>query len=296
MRNTTILCALLIALGCNDSTISNNANVTIATVNKIVIAPKVDSAKPKQQIKTAYKNFKEALLNADKVDSLLLVPNSFEDHMETKHLPSDIGKFNNLKVLEIHCFSNLEDLPQEIGNLTSLETLNMDEGNGCQMNVSLPSSIGQLTNLKVLNLDGALDYTYSKDDTGHISKEQYKVKKLPQSIANLQNLEELDLERNGLKSVPPQVYSLKKLKILRLDYNNDIHEISDSISNLTNLKELSIILGPSVKLPESMKAFKGLKINLFEDPFKSPDQNELARRKKLQDEFPNIVFSYFAPD
>ena len=240
-----------------------------------------------EQNKTEYKNLKEALLNPGQVISLSLGPQSIENAEKAKHLPAELVKLINLKVLNISCLKNLEDLPEEIGNLKSLENLNIDEGNGCQMNISLPSSIGQLSNLKVLNLRGALDNRYSAIDS--VSKEQFKIKKLPKSISNLQNLEELDLSRNGLHSVPSQVYSLKKLKILKLGYN-EIYKISDSISNLTNLKELSLIIDSITNLPESMKMLKGLKV-IMDDYYQKP-----VDQKRLQEKFPNIIFEFVSPE
>jgi Leucine-rich repeat (LRR) protein len=252
----------------------------------------VDTTNLNKANKTIDSNLNPALLNPTKVTHLFLSPASIDAVApdSIKHLPFDIGKLTNLKELQICCLENLEDLPVEIGNLKSLEKLIINNGNGCAMNVSIPSSIGNLSNLKELTLYGGLDYRYLGDNPDTADPQQ-KLKQLPQSITNLQNLEVLDLGRNGLKEIPPQVFALHKLRVLKLDYN-DISVIPSSISDLTNLEELSIISGTSVKLPESIKTFKGLKVYIGEDPFNSSDQKELARRKKLQEEFPNIVFSY----
>src|SRR6266487_6490034 len=81
-----------------------------------------------------------------------------------KHLPSQLGTLINLVELDISCLENLEDLPSEIGNLTKLEKLIIDNGDSCQMNISLPESMGSLTNLKVLRLYGAIDARESESD------------------------------------------------------------------------------------------------------------------------------------
>ena len=289
MRKAIIF--LVFIIGCSNSpdlTTNTTTTTTVATAgNKSKTIQVVDSVKPKQQSKTDYKNFNEALQNADKVIKLSLFGQSLDDGGKAKHLPAQLGTLVNLKVLEIQCLENLEDLPEEIGNLKSLDTLNMDEGNGCQMNVAIPASIGKLSNLKVLDLYGALDYRFLKDDK--ISDEQRKQKELPKTIVNLVNLEVLYLGRNGLKAVPSQVYSLRRLKVLNLDFD-DINEIGDSISNLTNLKELSLIGDSISNLPESLKMFKGLKVVMDNYNQKPADQ------QRLKEKFPNINFEFDDPE
>src|SRR5438046_3640757 len=145
-----------------------------------------------------------------------------------KHLPSQVGALINLVELDISCLENLEDLPSEIGNLKKLEKLIIDNGNGCQMNISVPESIGDLSNLKVLRLYGALDPTPS-DTNEPIPRS--KVKSLPGTIGKLQNLEELDLGRNSIKSIHSLITSIQKLKRLALDHN-DIDELPAFVGNL----------------------------------------------------------------
>jgi hypothetical protein len=56
----------------------------------------------------------------------------------------------------------------------------------------------------VLRLYGALD---DRDVGGEPSARPKRGTMLPDTLANLQGLEELDLGRNGIRSVPPQVAS-----------------------------------------------------------------------------------------
>ena len=199
-----------------------------------------------------------------------------------KHLPSQLGTLINLVELDISCLENLEDLPSEIGNLKKLEKLIIDNGNGCQMNISLPESIGNLSNLKVLRLYGALDPTPS--DTNEPIPPS-KVKSLPGTIGNLQNLEELDLGRNRIKSIPSQIASLQKLRRLALDYN-EIHEVPSFVGNLKNLQELSVCGNGGIKLPKSLSNLNGLKIFMGNNHLKIKDQEKLRRL------FPKATFSF----
>ncbi len=199
-----------------------------------------------------------------------------------KHLPSQLGTLINLVELDISCLENLEDLPSEIGNLKKLEKLIIDNGNACQMNISLPESIGNLSNLKVLTLSGAIDPREIGPDRPIPPS---KVKSLPGTIGKLQNLEVLDLSRNGIKSIPSQIASLQKLKRLALDYNN-IHELPPFVGNLKNLQELSVCSNGGIKLPKSLANLNGLKIFMGNNRLKIKDQEKLRRL------FPKATFSF----
>ena len=220
-----------------------------------------------------FDNLAQALKSPEEVTQL-----SIRDDHNLKHFPSKFSSLINLKELNISCLDSLEDLPADIGRLTKLERIVIDNGNGCGMNLSIPASIGELNNLKVLTLFGALDPT---DQPESLSK----VKSLPATIANLHNLQELDLGRNRLKSVPAEIGNLKNLKKLGLDYN-DIHEIPSSFGELSNLKKLSVCSNGGIKLPESLSKISGLKIAMGNNYLKLKDQDELRRR------FPQATFNF----
>ena len=199
---------------------------------------------------------------------------------EMKHLPPGLGRLVNLEALEIACLEKLEDLPEELGQLQKLEELVIDNGNGCSMNVALPRSVGRLSSLRVLRLYGALDGR----DIGEPAQSA-PAKVLPDSLAELQKLEELDLGRNGLGSLPPQVASLRGLKKLSLDYN-DIRQLPSFVGDLPNLRELSVNANGGIALPQSLAKIKGLKVFMGNNRLKLRDQRALRAR------FPGAVFSF----
>ena len=211
----------------------------------------------------SFNNLAQALASPERVTSLSIK----EYDPNIKHLPPKIGALINLEELQISCLENLEDIPVEIGQLKKLEKIIIDNGNACQMNVSIPASIGELTNLKVLRLFGALG-------PGEIGS---PVKPLPATIAKLQNLEELDLGRNRLQTLPPEISNLKNLRKLELDYN-DLHDIPSFIGELKNLRELSIRSNHVIKLPQSLSNLSGLKISMGNNFLKLKDQAELRRQ------------------
>ena len=231
----------------------------------------------------AFDSLEQALRSPEKVKRLALgVKDSDDGALKMKHLPAGLGTLVNLEALEMACLESLEDLPEELGNLRKLESLVIDNGNGCSMNVRLPRSIGQLESLRVLRLYGALD---GRDVGNEPSPRSVKSKVLPDSLGNLQRLEELDLGRNGIRGVPQQVGSLRSLKKLSLDYN-DIHDLPAFVGELKNLEELSLNANGGMRLPQSLANIKGLKI------YMGNNRLTLAAQKALRARFPQAVFSF----
>jgi hypothetical protein len=230
-----------------------------------------------RQEEGSFDSLEQALRSPGKVRRLAL--QSVEPGM--KHLPPGLGTLVNLESLELACLEELEDLPEEIGRLRKLERLVIDNGNGCAMNVSLPRSVGQLTNLKVLRLYGALDGR----EVGLDSARPARSRPLPDTLADLQNLEELDLGRNGITSVPPQVASLRRLKKLSLDYN-EIRDVPAFVGELKNLEELSLNANGGARLPQSLAGVKGLKVFMGNNRLTLKEQNSLRAR------FPGAVFNF----
>ena len=139
--------------------------------------------------------------------------------LQTHHFPEEICDFSNLEYLSVHgncieelptsigSLKNLKELttqisgyegsmasenivPNEIGDLTSLETLNLGYSNIA----SLPRSIGNLKNLKTLYL--------------HFSE----ITTLPDEIGCLTNLKDVDLRCHTLSTLPPTILNLKNLE------------------------------------------------------------------------------------
>jgi Leucine-rich repeat (LRR) protein len=224
----------------------------------------------------AFDSLEKALREPEKVRRLAL---SGGEDPEMKHLPPGLGRLVNLEALELACLEKLEDLPEELGQLQKLEELVIDNGNGCSMNVRLPRSVGRLANLRVLRLYGALDPRDLEE------KRPVKSRPLPDTLAELQKLEELDLGRNGISAVPPQVASLRGLKKLSLDYN-EIRQLPPFVGDLPNLRELSVNANGGVALPQSLAKIRGLKVFMGNNRLKLRDQRALRAR------FPGAVFSF----
>ncbi|HEX8191133.1 MAG TPA: leucine-rich repeat domain-containing protein [Pyrinomonadaceae bacterium] len=227
----------------------------------------------------AFDSLEKALRTPERVRRLAIQGG---EELELKHLPPGLGRLVNLEALELACLEKLEDLPEELGQLQKLRELVIDNGNGCSMNVALPRSVGRLAGLRVLRLYGALD---GRDTGPEGPARDAQSRLLPDTLGELQNLEELDLGRNGIKSVPQQVATLRGLKKLSLDYN-DIRELPSFVGDLPNLRELSVNANGGVVLPPSLAKIKGLKVFLGNNRLKLRDQKALRAR------FPDAVFSF----
>ncbi len=225
---------------------------------------------PKESV---FDSFEKAFLVPEKVKCLN--PNFEGDDLNMKRLPSRLGTLVNLEVLSFGCLEELVELPEEIGNLSKLEELIIDNGNGCSMSISLPPSIGKLKNLRVLRLYGAIE-----------PSDERQIESLPDTIAELRRLAFLDLGRNGLEAVPPQIAALSNLKTLRLEYN-DLSKLPDFVGDFKNLKELSLDSNGNLSdLPAPLAKLKGLKVSMGNNSLKLADQKSLRTR------FPGLVFSF----
>jgi Leucine-rich repeat (LRR) protein len=144
----------------------------------------------------------------------------------------------------------LATLPEEIGQLTSLRTLDL----GHNRLERLPQSFSQLKGLK--------DYLYLQDNCltelddkvfeGFASLKYLNLSanpglRLPGSIAALNNLEELRLEKLVLTSVPGSIGSLASLEELSLR-DNGLESLPHSFSGLCGLRRLDL-RGNRFRLP-----------------------------------------------
>ncbi|WP_228041486.1 leucine-rich repeat domain-containing protein, partial [Planktothrix mougeotii] len=99
--------------------------------------------------------------------------------------------------------NSLTELPPEIGQLHSLQTLDLRDNSLTE----LPPEIGQLHSLQTLNLMGN------------------SLTELPPEIGQLHSLQTLNLWNNSLTELPPEIGKLKDLEWITLR-NNPIQDLS----------------------------------------------------------------------
>ncbi|MDE3741329.1 DUF5018 domain-containing protein [Maribacter polysaccharolyticus] len=143
-------------------------------------------------------------------------------------LPKEIGQLTSLESLNL-ARNQLAAIPAEIKQLVHLEFLNASNN---ELMV-IPSEIGQLTSLIELNLFGCY------------------ISQIPPEIGQLKNLEKLHLHWNNITSLPPEIGQLTNLELLRLD-DNELTEIPPEIGRLSNLKMLLIGSNDYTELPSEI--------------------------------------------
>ncbi|KAF7119709.1 hypothetical protein RHSIM_Rhsim13G0019800 [Rhododendron simsii] len=135
---------------------------------------------------------------------------------------------------------NLSCLPNEVGNLISLETLDLGKNKLC----TLPDSICNLTRLKKLYLSNC-DVLHLPNEIGRLVTlktlilEGNSLLTLPDSICNLTHLEELNLSQCDVSHLPDEIGRLISLKSLNLRQNN-LLTLPDSFCNLAFLSDLDL--------------------------------------------------------
>lgn len=153
-------------------------------------------------------------------------------------LSKNIKRLSNLEQLELS--GKFKELPEEIGELKNLTTLNIPFINL----ISLPNTIGNLKKMKKLDAKFS-ELIRLPESIGDLEKLEYldfghnKIERLPKSIKKLTRLKELKLNNNNLKELPSEIGDLSSLEILELA-NNNLNAIPDNIGKLKKLKTISL--------------------------------------------------------
>jgi len=166
-----------------------------------------------QTLKVSNCNHNELLTDINQIDELILtsINPKFKECSPTDLPKNVISTYKNLKSLDINAFNDeiTDDILDEIGSLTKLESLRLDFNNLKKF----PKQILKLKNLKALDLS-----------TNNIDA-------LPNEIDNLTKLENLDLSYNQISKIPKEFYNLIHLTELNLE-GNPIND--DEMDKLTN--------------------------------------------------------------
>ena len=156
-----------------------------------------------------------------------------------EQLPDAIGNLTSLETLYLGG-NQLTAVPDAIGNLTSLKELRLDSN---QL-TAVPDAIGNLTSLEALYLSGN-QFTAVPDAIGKLTSlktlwlHDNQLTVIPDAIGNLTSLKTLFLSGNQLTAVPNAIGNLTSLETVTL-YGNQLTAVPDAIGNLTSLETLAL--------------------------------------------------------
>ncbi|XP_059623781.1 probable disease resistance protein At5g66900 [Cornus florida] len=124
--------------------------------------------------------------------------------------------FPNLVEINIHCCSDLVELPDRLCDIICLKKLSITK---CHDLDALPERLGWLTNLEVLRLHSSTGLLGLPDSVGSLHKLRFldisnclSISKLPKRIGELCDLEKLQMRGCGVHQLPPSVKDLGQLK------------------------------------------------------------------------------------
>ncbi|CAI5483808.1 unnamed protein product [Closterium sp. Yama58-4] len=172
-------------------------------------------------------------------------------------LGESVGLLRNLRKLSIStCFARtITKLPDAIGDLARLETLEIEQGEL----ESIPESFQLLTGLKALFIQSKNVQSLPENVMAGLTQLQSlslhecnALEILPESICFLP-LSSLSISScSSLNSLPHHIGALSHLLTLKLLYLDNIRALPESLSNLPQLKTLEMDLPTLQHLPERL--------------------------------------------
>ncbi|XP_077316490.1 leucine-rich repeat-containing protein 47 [Lithobates pipiens] len=166
-------------------------------------------------------------------------------------LPPALFSLSLLNYLQVSGCAELQEVPEEIGRLTRLQSLVLC-GNRLR---SLPGGVAELRGLKVLDVSGNeledLPEALSRlSDLSSLNVTGNRLEELPRGLAQCTRLSSLHLSGNRLKTLPLGVLS-SQLPLLAEIFasDNQIRELSPDIALLTGLKTLDLSNNELTEIP-----------------------------------------------
>ena len=161
------------------------------------------------------------------------------------YIPSELGNLSSLEWLLLDENQLSDDIPSELGNLSRLERLHLGEN---QLSGDIPSEFGTLDNLIYMDLDSNRLTDDIPSELGNLSRlerlhlgENQLSGDIPSEFGILDNLIYLNLASNRLTdNIPAELGSLSILKFLDLHNNQFNGAIPRELGTLSNLNFLSL--------------------------------------------------------
>lgn len=204
-----------------------------------------------QQILSSINNsittFSTSRVNPMNIGDIDSYNNPATDNWLTREVASQVGKsdisqltqedFNRVTTIYL-MNNNIEQIPQEIGNLYYLNTLYLPNNQIKE----LPAEIGNLSQLGILNVSQnqiesiLFDFSNLSKLQSLVLSSNY-IKTIPTGLGNMNQLKTLTFSFNEIEKVPAEIGNLNGLNILGLS-GNKISSLPAEIYNLANLQQL----------------------------------------------------------
>ena len=141
-------------------------------------------------------------------------------------IPPELGNLTSLEMLDLSFNGLSGEIPPELGNLASLRVLNFERNEydtGTKLSGEIPPGLGNLSSLQTLDL-------YGNDLSGEI----------PPKLADLPSLTGLNLSDNQLSGeIPPELGNLPSPSLRELRLNDN--QLSGCVPAALNRNDLGVI-------------------------------------------------------
>lgn len=176
--------------------------------------------------KNTFETLPGSFCNLDSLKQLVISSN-------LKELPVNFGNLKSLKIINL--LANLTYLPPSFSELNGLENLTISSSPGSEISLMLPQNIGNLTNLKTIQIQFidliSLPISIgSLSELVHLNLSNCSLKSIPSSIGDLNNLGYLYLSENELSIIPESFKNLH-LEVLNLGGNPNLAWQIEEIRN-----------------------------------------------------------------
>lgn len=200
-----------------------------------------------------------------------------------KELPKAACGLKELLYLDVS-WHQIHTIPDEVGNLTKLESLNL-KGNflrnvspnivsctslrelnltgALKLNSYIPPELLQLSELRTLNLNNNYFSQISPKINGlkklkHFIMRRNALVNLPETLFDLKHLESVEVGDNYLEQLSPSIKKLKKIKTLEMR-GNKLSSLPEEICDCLSLESLLLSMNELKQLPENIYRLVNLK-------------------------------------
>ena len=195
--------------------------------------------------------------------SFTSIPNLKELHLSYCTCTSDLSTYLKNSEIDPNDLESWEtlscsDLPEDLGKLTSLQKLYLEE----VYIKNIPTSIANVPQLKEFELHYSfstwlkkmlknVDPVYSITSLEKLVLYRCRLESISNKIGNLTNLKELNLYLNRIKTIPPELINCQKLVKIDLS-RNPLEEELNFLEELQNLQYIRISQSQSHLIPKEL--------------------------------------------